>query len=323
MAVADCAPGPAVRSTGLIAAGGRRRAGGCGLADRSGAVPSAGHVRTDKAVTSCGTTKTAANVPVRIHVQRGSVKCKTAMTVEPRLRQRHRAGRNPVTAAAARSKIDGWDLPGLATPDVLRTGNAPSASREPPRSWPSCPRPPDRRAARNAARRPGGGRLPDTGGSHRFRRFRGVIVPARMPAVPPLCKLPWRGPPGSASEQRKARPRVLPQPSGSAAKTAPVRLAASRPPRRGRRWPPRRSASGLARRTAACKPVTCCLPCLFPGVDVEEADRLGSTPVPGATAPGTAESLPERPRGQRGHEPTFGGGHRRRHDQRHVLGGDG
>jgi len=111
--------------TGLIAAAVAVALAGCGLAGSGpGAVPSAGHVRTDKAVTSCGTTKTAANVPVRIHVQRGSVKCKTAMTVEHDYASAIAAGREPGNGGGGPVKIDGWTCQGFATPDVLRTGNA-------------------------------------------------------------------------------------------------------------------------------------------------------------------------------------------------------
>jgi hypothetical protein len=111
--------------TGLIAAAVAVAVAGCGLAGSGpGAVPSPGHVRTGKAVTSCGTTKTAVNVPVRIHVQRGSVKCKTAMTVEHDYASAIAAGREPGNGGGGPVKIDGWTCQGFATPDVLRTGNA-------------------------------------------------------------------------------------------------------------------------------------------------------------------------------------------------------
>ncbi len=111
--------------TGLIAAAVAVAVAGCGLAGSGpGAVPSAGHVRTDKAVTSCGTTKTAANVPVRVHVQHGSVKCATAMTVEHDYASAIAAGREPGNGGGGPVKIDGWTCQGFATPYVLRTGNA-------------------------------------------------------------------------------------------------------------------------------------------------------------------------------------------------------
>ena len=56
---------------------------GCGSAGPGPASsPSPTHVHTAKAVKSCGTTKTAANVPVRIEVQHGPETCKAAMSVE-------------------------------------------------------------------------------------------------------------------------------------------------------------------------------------------------------------------------------------------------
>jgi hypothetical protein len=98
---------------------------GCGSASAHPAsTPSASRVRTDKAVTSCGTTRTAANVPVRIHVQHGRVSCKTAMTVERGYASAIAAGREPGNGGGGPVKVSGWTCQGFTTPVVLRTGNA-------------------------------------------------------------------------------------------------------------------------------------------------------------------------------------------------------
>jgi hypothetical protein len=98
---------------------------GCGAAgSAAGPGPSAKRVRTDKAVTSCGTAKTAANVPVRIEVQRGTVPCGTAMSVERRYAGAILAGRAPGNGGGGPVQVGGWTCEGFTTPVVLRTGNA-------------------------------------------------------------------------------------------------------------------------------------------------------------------------------------------------------
>ena len=86
--------------------------------------PSPTHVRTAKAVKSCGTTKTAANVPVRIEVQHGPETCKAAMTVERHYAGAILAGRAPGNGGGGPGNVGGWTCQGFATPVVLRTGNA-------------------------------------------------------------------------------------------------------------------------------------------------------------------------------------------------------
>jgi hypothetical protein len=115
---------PACRAlTGLILA--IVAVAGCGSAGSSPrATPSATHVRTDQAVTSCGTTKTAANVPVRVDVQRGSVTCTMAMSVERHYASAILAGREPGNGGGGPVKVGGWTCLGFATPVVLRTGKA-------------------------------------------------------------------------------------------------------------------------------------------------------------------------------------------------------
>jgi hypothetical protein len=109
--------------TGLIAAA--IAVAGCGAAGSSpSSTPAPTHVRTDKAVTSCGTTKTAANVPVRIEVQRGPATCNAAMSIERKYASAILAGRAPGNGGGGPVKVGGWTCQGFATPVVLRTGNA-------------------------------------------------------------------------------------------------------------------------------------------------------------------------------------------------------
>jgi hypothetical protein len=98
---------------------------GCSSAGSSPASsPSPTHVRTDKAAKSCGTTKTAANVPVRIEVQHGPETCKAAMSVERHYASAILAGRAPGNGGGGPLNVGGWTCQGFATPVVLRTGNA-------------------------------------------------------------------------------------------------------------------------------------------------------------------------------------------------------
>jgi hypothetical protein len=74
--------------------------------------------------TPCGTTKTAANVPVNIQVARGQVSCSLALTVERDYAKAILSGQVPGTGGGAPVHVQGWTCQGFATPVVLRTGQA-------------------------------------------------------------------------------------------------------------------------------------------------------------------------------------------------------
>ena len=73
---------------------------------------------------TCGSTHTAAGVPVIIKVAKGSVNCTTAMRVENEYAARIRDGQVPGNGGGAPVVVSGWTCQGYDTPDVLRTGNA-------------------------------------------------------------------------------------------------------------------------------------------------------------------------------------------------------
>ena len=73
---------------------------------------------------TCGSTHTAAGVPVIIKVARGSVNCKTAMDVENEYTARIRDGQVPGNGGGAPVVVSGWTCQGYDTPEVLSTGNA-------------------------------------------------------------------------------------------------------------------------------------------------------------------------------------------------------
>lgn len=73
---------------------------------------------------SCGTTRTDANVPVVIKVAKGSVDCSTVMRVEQGYATKIRDGDVKGNGGGAPVAVDGWTCQGFPTPQVLRTGNA-------------------------------------------------------------------------------------------------------------------------------------------------------------------------------------------------------
>ena len=79
---------------------------------------------TARAGATCGSTHTAAGVPVVIKVAKGSVNCRTAMQVESEYAARIRDGQVPGNGGGAPVVVSGWTCQGFTTPEVLSTGNA-------------------------------------------------------------------------------------------------------------------------------------------------------------------------------------------------------
>lgn len=73
---------------------------------------------------SCGTTRTGANVPVVIKVTRGSVDCSTVMRVEQGYATMIKDGDVRGNGGGAPVSVDGWTCQGYPTPHVLQTGDA-------------------------------------------------------------------------------------------------------------------------------------------------------------------------------------------------------
>jgi hypothetical protein len=74
--------------------------------------------------TVCGTTRTAANVPVHIQVAHGQVSCPTALAVERDYAKAISSGQVPGTGGGAPVRVHGWTCQGFTTPVVLKTGQA-------------------------------------------------------------------------------------------------------------------------------------------------------------------------------------------------------
>lgn len=79
---------------------------------------------TSAALTACGETKTAANVPVDIQIARGQVSCSTALAVERAYAKAILSGKVPGTGGGAPVHVQGWTCQGFTTPVVLKTGQA-------------------------------------------------------------------------------------------------------------------------------------------------------------------------------------------------------
>ena len=79
---------------------------------------------TSAAMTACGVTRTAANVPVDIQVARGQVSCSTALAIERDYARAILSGKVPGTGGGAPVHVQGWTCQGFTTPVVLKTGQA-------------------------------------------------------------------------------------------------------------------------------------------------------------------------------------------------------
>jgi hypothetical protein len=111
-------PNPIARAAVLACCAGLLA--GCAglLAGCSAASPGAGPG------TTCGTARTAANVPVLIKVTKGTVNCGTAMQVENEYAAKIRNGQVQGNGGGAPVAVSGWTCQGFNTPEVLSTGNA-------------------------------------------------------------------------------------------------------------------------------------------------------------------------------------------------------
>jgi len=100
-------------------------AAGCGSpATSSAASASTGSAGAGAGMTVCGTTRTAANVPVHIQIARGQVSCATALKVERDYAKAILSGDVPGTGGGAPVRVRGWTCQGFSTPVVLKTGQA-------------------------------------------------------------------------------------------------------------------------------------------------------------------------------------------------------
>src|ERR1700691_2305361 len=72
---------------------------------------------------SCGSTHSAAGVPVVIKVTKGSVGCPTALSVENKYTKLIKSGDVRGNGGGAPVTVDGWTCQGYSTTQALQTGN--------------------------------------------------------------------------------------------------------------------------------------------------------------------------------------------------------
>jgi hypothetical protein len=79
---------------------------------------------------SCGTSRTAANVPIVVEVHHGHVSCAMAMTVEKSYAAAIVAGEAPGNGGGGPVTVNGWKCQGLTTPELLRTGEVSKCGKD-------------------------------------------------------------------------------------------------------------------------------------------------------------------------------------------------
>jgi len=104
---------------------------GCGTSAGKQATTAAGSSGPTVAsvpATPCGTTHTAAGVPVNVEVV-GQASCREALTVERAYSRAVASGKVPGNGGGAPVTIKGWICQGYATPELLATGRASACRR--------------------------------------------------------------------------------------------------------------------------------------------------------------------------------------------------
>jgi hypothetical protein len=81
-------------------------------------------------VQDCGTSRTAANVPVQVEIDRGQVACSVAMTVEKSYAAAIVAGLAPGNGGGGPVTVNGWKCQGFPTPELLKTGDASKCAKD-------------------------------------------------------------------------------------------------------------------------------------------------------------------------------------------------
>jgi hypothetical protein len=115
---------PAVSWRAAMAGGIVLLAAGCAGSQPAGRPDAGPGSAAISVVARCGTTRTAANVPVNVEVARGQVPCSQAMTIERAYAKAIEQGKAPGNGGGGPVKVHGWTCQGFTTPEVLKTGNA-------------------------------------------------------------------------------------------------------------------------------------------------------------------------------------------------------
>ena len=72
--------------------------------------------------TDCGTSHTAAKIPIEVAVEQGQVSCTTALGIESAYAKAIVAGKAPGNGGGGPVTVNGWTCQGFPTPELLKTG---------------------------------------------------------------------------------------------------------------------------------------------------------------------------------------------------------
>ena len=81
-------------------------------------------------VQDCGSSQTAAKVPVDVKIYRGTVSCAAAMAVEKSYAKAIEDGDVPGNGGGAPVTINGWTCQGFSTPELLKTGDTSKCAKK-------------------------------------------------------------------------------------------------------------------------------------------------------------------------------------------------
>jgi hypothetical protein len=97
-----------------------------GIVIGSLAVSACGHSPSTSASkpVNCGSSQTAAHVPVTLSVNSTSVSCSAAKSIEQDYAEAIREGKAPGAGGSGPVKVSGWTCSAFPTPEMLKTGNA-------------------------------------------------------------------------------------------------------------------------------------------------------------------------------------------------------
>ena len=81
-------------------------------------------------IQDCGSSQTAANVPVEVKIFRGTVSCTAAMAVEQSYAKAIRDGAAPGAGGGGPVTVNGWTCEAFRTPQVLKTGDTSKCAKK-------------------------------------------------------------------------------------------------------------------------------------------------------------------------------------------------
>ena len=95
------------------------------------ALSSCGGTKSNAAtIQDCGSSRTAANVPVEVKIYRGTVTCAAALSVEKSYAKAIEDGDAPGNGGGGPVTVSGWVCQGFSTPELLKTGDTSKCAKK-------------------------------------------------------------------------------------------------------------------------------------------------------------------------------------------------